>query len=366
MTQIAKTNISTSDPLTLCNGFALFPAIGTSRAGVSAAGNSGTLFDTNGALLFYRFSGNAGFSCFFGVCGPAYAIKMNLEGSAVNQSINLAVSNDELMAGFVMGLNVRLYFNLNVDEQQSTWVWDGWDSYLKTYWQNLINFSFDMTFDLIDMIFTIINLLLEEEGKKNTFIQKVDTWTPSLLGTWGMFDDVANCLVSNNGKMTATPTFTVPVDITSLIPPLDAFNTALKPFFSHFSMGPSIGIQVPVTVEMKKVKLDTVEYTNLTFGNGAVSGTTTGSAPDSPAKLAVGLDHTPGFDLSVGIFAQLNLLKLFNVGASISIPLLSLLNIKVTLGTYSNELSNTISKTSAKECSCGAGEDIEMVDVIFE
>jgi len=41
---------------------------------------------------------------------------MDLEGKAENRTVELTVSNDELAAGFFLGCNVRLYFNIILDE----------------------------------------------------------------------------------------------------------------------------------------------------------------------------------------------------------------------------------------------------------
>lgn len=366
MTQISKTRIATSDPVNICKGLALFPQIGTSRAGVSVSSNSGNLFNTNDTLLLWRLSANAGFEIFMGVCGPAYGVRMDLEGKAENRTIELTVSNDELAAGFFIGCNVRLYFNIILDENTPHWVWDGWNSHLELQWERLAVLRPEIRVDMIDLILTVIRLALDEQGSKDTLLQKANSITPALLGTWGLYDDRANTFVSNGGKMIVKPTFNIPIDIVSRVPALNAVNEALKPFFCRFSAGFQIGVQIPVTVEMKKVKLDTTEYTGLAFKDGKVSGTSTGNDPDSPREIKVELDHTPGFDLTLGVFANLNLCKLFNINASEFIPVLSQLGIKVKLGTYPNELSNTIGSTNITACGCGQEDGAALVDVIFE
>lgn len=365
MTPIPKTRIATSDPINLCKGFALFPQIGTVRAGVSGGANSGALFNTNDTLLTWRLGANAGYEITIGICGPAYAARLDMEGKAENGAVELTISNDEIAAGFFIGCAIRLYLNITIDELETTVVWDWWNTHLEQKWQRLATLRPEVRVDMIDLIMTVIRLVLDESGQKNTLIQKVNNISPALLGTWGMFDDRANQFAANQGKMVARPTFNIPIDIVPMIPELNAVNTGLKAFFSRFSAGPQIGVQIPVSVEMSKVKLDSTEYTGLSFGSGKVTGRTTAADPSNPGQLKVELKHTPGFDLTLGIFANLNICKLWNINTTMSLPILTLLGISPKLGTYSNELSNTIGQMFISSFT-GSEKDTGLVEVIFE
>jgi hypothetical protein len=181
-----------------------------------------------------------------------------------------------------------------------------------------------------------------------------------------MYDERKGNFVSNGGEMVATPTLNIPIDFAPMIAPLAAFNKILKPLFSNLSFGPLIGIQIPVTVKMKSVTLDYTKYSNLAFAAGKVSGTTTGADPGEASTINVELEHTAGFDISFGLFCNLNLVKLFNIGFSTTWPLLKTLGIEPKLGPYANNLSSPAGKTTAKACrECGSGSPA-IFDVIFE
>ncbi len=366
MPQIPKTLIATSDPLSICNGFALFPALGTFRSGYVGTDMAGTIFsikDEN--ILLFRLSANAKYEVVFGLCGPAYAAEMELEGSTHNGKIELTVAGDELQAGILFGLTLSFVCNITLDTLKLKWVWDGWNSHFDSTWSKLADFHINFEFDVIELIYELIKEGFESEHEETAF-KKVPVLSNQLIGSWGMYDERKGNFASNGGEMVATPTLNLPIDIAPMIEPVAELNLALKALFSRLSFGPLIGIQMPVTVKMKTVTLDSTKYSNLAFADGKMGGTTTGTDPSNPTKLTVELDHTAGFDLSFGIFLNLNLVKLFNIGFSTTWPLLKTLGIEPKLGPYANNLSNTIGKTTAKACSeCGAGS-ASVFDVIFE
>lgn len=366
MLNIPETVIATSDPLSICNGFALFPALGTLRTGYVGTGMAGTIFSiSNEQILLFRLSASATYEVVFGLCGPAYAAKLALEGSTDNKTLELTVVEDELQAGILFGLSLKFAFNIKLDTIQLKWVWDGWNSHFTSTWNQLANFQINFDLDVIELIYELIKEGLSEEGEE-TVIKKVPVLSKSLIGSWGMYDERSGSFASNGGEMVATPTLNLPIDITPMIEPVAELNLALKVLFSRLSFGPLIGIQMPVTVKMKTVTLDSTKYSNLTFADGKMGGTTTGTDPSNPTKLSVELDHTAGFDLAFGIFLNLNLVKLFNVGFSTTWPLLKTLGIQPNAGPYANNLSNTIGKKTGKACSeCGTG-NAGVFDVIFE
>jgi len=366
MTKINKTLIATSAPISVCKGLALFPQIGTSRAGVSASGTTGSIFSTKDTLLLWRLTADAGYDVFMGLCGPAYAVEMDVEGEADKGQVELTVSGDELQAGFFFGLTVGLHFSIDLEQYTTRIVWKGWHSHLESKWENVASIGPSIEVDMIDLILTVILLALEESGQEDTLLQKVDKFTPKLLGSWGMYDEQKNTFVENGGKMVAKPTFNIPIDITSMVPALKAVNESLKAFFCHFGTGPQIGVQIPVTVELNKIKLDSTEYADLSFSKGKVSGKTAGTDPSAPKELGLTLNHTPNFDLTLGVFASLQICKLFNVSGSVSIPILSMLGISPKLGTYSNDLKNDIGSESVASCGCGSLKGARLVEVIFD
>jgi len=366
MAEIPKTLIATSDPLSICNGFALFPKLGAFRSGYVGTNMANTIFSVNDEnLLLFRLSANAKYEVIFGLCGPAYAVEMELEGSTGNGSIELAVAGDEIQAGVLFGFTLSFVLGIQLDTMKFNWVWDGWNSNLEPSWSQLLNFHVNLEVDVIEFIYECIKKGFEAKDEETTF-KKVAHISNQLIASWGMYDERKGNFVSNGGEMVATPTLNIPIDITPMIEPLAAFNVTLKPLFSRLSFGPLIGIQIPVTVKMKSVTLDYTKYSNLAFAAGKVSGTTTGADPGDASTINVELEHTAGFDISFGLFCNLNLVKLFNIGFSTTWPLLKTLGIEPKLGPYANNKSNTVGKTTAKACrECGSGSPA-IFDVIFE
>jgi len=362
MTQIAQTQIATPNAMDLCGGFALFPKLGAFSSPASSV-NSGTIFSINNqTILLWSLTANAGYQLITGACGPSYAVKMDLNGSATNQKLALNVSNDELAAGFYFGVNLVFNLSLNLKQYELNWVWKGWHSHFESSWNTVASTNLSFTIDPLKLLFDFI---MEQLGDVVSFDPV--TLPAPLTSAWGLYDDQKGTFAKNKGVMKVSPTFNLSIDISDFIEETQALNEALKCFLSSLAFGPQIGIAMPVTVQMKKVSLDATDYTGLTFFNdGTLTGQTTGSAPANPTKLTVGLDHTPSFDLSLGVFVNLNLVKLWNIGYSISWPILGLLGINTSLASGSNTLSSNIGSLATQACGACGAEPAGLFDVIFE
>jgi len=196
-----------------------------------------------------------------------------------------------------------------------------------------------------------------------------EIFTETFKGSWGFYDERVDTFVKNKGEMLAKPGNNLQIDFSGKFPQSYELNVALKAFHGHFSFGPSFGYEIPVKVKMKTVTLGSTVYSNPVFDTktGKVSLTTKGADPHGATTMKVELEHTVGFDVNAGIFMNLNFAKVFNVGFSVSFPLLTLLGINIKLGgPYDNVLSNTIGKTAAKACvECGS-KPTSFMEVIFE
>lgn len=364
MAQIATTLIETPNAPDLCGGFALFPKLGafSSPASNITAGNIISI--NNQTIFLWNITANAGYKLVTGICGPSYAIKMDMEGTAANNTVTLNVSNDELAAGVYFGVNLDFNLSLTLQQYELNWVWAGWHSHLVSSWNTVANEQLTLT---IDPIGILIDFITKQLGDVVSF-DAIDPPIPTtqLTSSWGMYDDQKGTFAANKGIMKVSPSFDISIDVSDMIEETMALNEALKVFLSSLSFGPTIGVAMPVTVEMNKISLDATDFTGLTFANGTVNGQTTGTAPATPTKLTVGLDHTPSFDLELGLFVNLNLVKLWNIGYSISWPILGLLGINTSLATGHNTLSSNIGSTAAKACSSCGTPNAGIFDVIFE
>ncbi len=193
----------------------------------------------------------------------------------------------------------------------------------------------------------------------------------SLIGSWGMFDEKIDAFV-DNFDLKARPTLNLPIDISPMIEPLAAFNTLLKKLAGGLTFGPLIGIQIPVTAQMKSITIGSTKYPDLSYGydgsQASVRGTTDETDPVNPQILQVELEHTAGFDLAIGVFLNINFAKFFNIGFSVTWPLLTLLGIAPKTHPYANTLCNKIGSeslcTETDDDCCEQGH--AALEVIFE
>ncbi|MEZ0327565.1 MAG: hypothetical protein ACAH95_16825 [Fimbriimonas sp.] len=260
----------------------------------------------------------------------------------------MAVKDDVVEAGFFFGFNATAGISLNVDRISITWVWDGWHSGIRTSWESLVNLRFNATFDLVNLLLDLITYLLRESGNSNSLLQKVQNWTPTLLGSYGLFDRAGNQFQSQ-GQMFARPTFAVPINLVSLIPGLAALNKSLLALHGWLCVGPSVGFAIPTTVKITKIQLkgggQTATYPVSSVSGGVITGTTTDTVPTNPDTLALNMQHAPGFQLVCGFGASACVLKLIQFGVSTDLSIIELLGITVTGTSIDNLMDNHIGST---------------------
>ena len=341
-------NIATSDPLDLCQGFALFPGI-DARAGTAINNQGTTVLNTDPTVLLWKFSAKAGYTLTMGVCGPAYALLFSVPAlqwsdAAGQQQVRMQVSDDDLQAGFSVGFTIDLNLNFSITKSVAIHWYTPW----KRKWETKFSFNFDLKFDLINLILTVILKILEEDGKTDTFLQKVNNISPTLLGTWGMFDEKKNQFAGNAGTLEVNPAFTVPINLVPYIPGLSEIDKGLQVILGYLRAGPSVGISIPTTVSLDKITIDGNAYPiSSVDSSGNVTAEGSAEIAAAPETAGVELEHKPGFDIDFGVFAAAGILKLFNLSASYSFSVLALLGITVAAGPFSNTLSTSIANTEA-------------------
>lgn len=341
MATIPSTVLGTSDPVDLCKGFALFPNLGTIRAGISVQDTSKPLFRIAPNLLLWKINANASVGIRFGICGPAYGFRLNAQGSTTGNTINLALDGDQIAAGLIFGVDLGVNIQIQVQRLSLQWVWDGWNSHIKTTWESAANVNLAIDFDLIGTILAIILYVNDESENKNQLLSKLGTYIPNLIGSYGFYDAQSGQIASA-GEMSAEPAITIPINLANLIPPVQDINKLLAVLWGGIGFGPSIGIAVPTTVKITGVSLDAAEFNNATISNGTLTATTTAPVPQNPVNIGMGVQHNPNFELQAGVWAQFYILKIFQIGFSATVDILNLLGIKVSLGTYNNTVSSSV------------------------
>lgn len=359
MVDINKTELATSDPLDLCKGFALFPGLGAARAGISSGGKSAVILKKSANLLVLKGDFSFSYEVLMGVCGPSYAIKYDLEGTGSGKQIDMKVSNDEMWAGFFIGVTIQFPMYGKVEY----WKPGHWYSPWKGHWHDLGSFSIDPRIDLLGLIlYAIIKILGSDSA-----LAQVNNFLPGLVGSWGFTAFNTEGFVKGGGTMKAEPVMNIPINIIPLIPEIGEVDEALNKIGLKIASGPNIGIGIPVSVDLGKVDLDGHAYENPSWNSGGFSATGDDDVPTDPQNMSTRVTHTPGLTFLIGWFASASLFKLFRISATLNLDVLGILGLKIDLGTYNNTLSNTVGSEFVDSCdSCGAGQTASPVKVIFE
>lgn len=360
-TAIPSTLIATSQPLDLNASGAIgyFPDFDLHLA----ASSQGSIFSVNPTILLWNFNASAGWTVFIGVTGPAIALNLTLDGSHDGQGFQATVSKDEIQGGLLFGLTVGFNIGFTVNQASLHWVKDGWHSHFEKTWNTKFNANASVNFDLIAIILGIVVKIFEEDGKTDTLLQKVNNINNNLLGSYGLFDDVTNGFAST-GNFSVNPGFSLPINIVPFIPGLAQINEGLEALLGGLFIGPTIGMAIPATVHFNGISIANQAY-QVTGRNGnQISGTIQPGGPTAQAgQLQVNMDRSPGLDLTLGLGANVTLLKLFSIGGSISFDVLGALGIRPDLGTFPFTLANTLGSTTVADL--GELHDI-VAEVVFE
>lgn len=375
MATLPTTLIGTSDPVNLCEGFALFPEAAPIRAGVATSNKSNTLINENPTILVWSLTATGGYEFFFGVCGPSYAIKFNLSGeTSGDQNITLDVEDDEAQAGFFVGCTLTPTATLNVSEESITWVSDGWHSHFATSWSNAFSTNVEIEIDLLELLIDAILALTggdnpppDANGHKTFFQQVEQSVVPSAKG-YGLFDSKEDTFAANGGEIDLRPQITLPINIVPLIEPLEAISKGLEALSGELSAGPSLGLAVPTTINLTQVNFDDTVYGNFTYDstNDVLNGSTNGANPDDVETVTVTLQHTPGLDLTVGFYFDVGVLKIFSFSGSWDTGVLEDLGLTIAFGPYDNTLTNTAGSTTLGGSGRFSQTPGETIRVIFE
>ncbi len=359
MVDIEKTLLATSDPLDLCKGFALFPDVGTVRAGVSSGNSTHNILKKDAQILVLRGNFSFAYELLVGVCGPSYAIKYDLEGTGSGKQVDMKVSNDEMWAGFFVGFTMQFPMSGKVQY----WKPGHWYSPWKGKWHDLGSFSINPKIDLLGLIlFAIIKIMGPDSA-----LGQVNNFLPGLVGSWGFTAFDTSGFVKNGGKMSAEPVMNIPINIIPLIPAVGEVDDELAEIGLKISSGPNLGIGIPVTVEIGKVDLDGHAYEGPVWNSSGFTATGDDEVPENPSLMSTRVTHSPDLTFLIGWFASASLFKLFSISGTLNIDILSILGLSIKLGTYNNTLSNTVGSEYVDSCNtCGADQTARPVKVIFE
>ncbi|HYQ73436.1 MAG TPA: hypothetical protein VET88_16120 [Gammaproteobacteria bacterium] len=353
MAQLKKTRLGTSDiPGDICGqGLALFPKIGTLRAGVSAGQKPVTLINVNPSVWVASLEFSVTNTVKTGICGPGYGVLFDLEGDTDTTQGKFRVSDDSAAAGFFVGHAVEPKLKIN----------------FRAFGKKLAEASVGHEIDLIELLIDIIRKLLADSTENGEADKTKETTDKNgvKIGLWSMYDQVFGEL-SSAGKMTVRPSYDFPIDIASKLGWLSELLRQLRKVGAKLTFGPGLSVMVPVTIRLNDVQYGETRYAPLSFANGEYTGKS--QAPETRTHaVSTKLSHEPGFDIGLYLFASLKAGKWFKVGNKTpKLPLLKFMGIEkyVTAGPYYNCLENDegAQHVGTTGCSTTAGlDDFEIV-----
>jgi len=365
--KIAQTRLGTSDvPGDICNNaFALFPAVGTIRAGASFAEKNNNLLNKKPQLAMFRLTLSSGVTVLAGICGPGYGIRFEAAGETTGNTVSLAVSNDDTAAGFFAGYKVSLGITCKLEQ---------W--HLIGGWKPVFNLSPGFSVDLLNLLVELIKELVGGNGKVEDGVEvtegKDDKKQDKKKGggrkvkSIAIYDFVTGQF-AEKGSITVTPSYDLPLNIAAMIPQLKPFIAALKAWWGDFSFGPQISLMLPTTIQLAAIEVNGARYGNLAFSKGKFTGTSDQPAGGDPKRLGVTLVHRPGFDLGLSFFVEISVCKFFKLGGSTpKFPLLALLGIVVKTGPFPNTLQNDVGRKTVAGLTCPPGDSSQWAEVILE
>ena len=356
MTTIKKTRIGTSDiEGDICtNGLALFPAIGTLRAGISMGQKPKLkLLSAKPSVWVASLSFSVSNTVKTGVCGPGYGVAFDLDGEAGDTEGKFTVSNDWAAAGFFIGHAIEPSLDIN----------------LRAFGKEIVKMKIGKEIDLIAILIAAIKQFLAKSTQDGKVADKPNKEEKDgiTVGLWGMYDQGAGDL-GKKGELVVRPSYDFPMDIASKLGWMGALLKALRKVGAKLTFGPGLSTMIPVTVKLEDVQYGDTRYTPLSFQGGTYKGTA--QAADARAqKVSTGISHAPGFDIGLYLFVSLKVGKWFKVGKkSPKLPLLQFMGIEkyVTAGPFHNCLGNDEGATSVSSQSCSAAADLTDLDVVLD
>lgn len=354
MAQLQKTRFGTSDiPGDICGqGLALFPKIGTLRAGVSAGKKPVPLINVNPSVWVASLELSVTNTVKTGICGPGYGVRFDLEGETDAAQGTFRVSNDSAAAGFFVGHAVEPKLKINF------WL----------FGKEVAKANVGKEIDLIELLNDVIRKLLADSTENGKMEKGKKTDKDGVkVGLWGMYDQGFGKL-SSAGKMKVEPSYNFPIDIASKIGWLKPLLKSLRNLGASLKFGPGLSVMVPVTIRLDDVQHGEVRYTPLSFANGEYTGPAQSPEPRTHA-VSTQLAHEPGFEIGLYLFVSLKAGKWFSVGNQTpKLPLLKIMGIEkhVTGGPYYNCLQNDEGAQQVGPTGCASPAGLDDIEVVLE
>lgn len=295
MPEIPLTTVTT--PLTrgsldLCKGVPLYP-IGSLQAGVSGENVTGTIVDSRVTVGLGAATARVrmGFGFYCGICGPAYATNLSLQGTTSGSTMNLATPTSDTVAGLEIGFGLTLDFVIDIA---------GW-------------LAPDMSYQgrsTIDLVQKLLDGLLGRVSGGS--YQKGELQMPSGASFAAREVDLGG--LARTGTSSLRPEFFMILNVVNLFPSLKAANVALKEFGGSLEVGPTINLVMPVEIAVTGIRTDGLHHVVTGNVGNRLVGIESHPANVPAGTMEVVLTHRSSVEFGMGLGCNISVLKVFSLG----------------------------------------------------
>jgi hypothetical protein len=330
MITVNKT-VGTPGAVSLCTGKGIFHRNGTDLTIPLGYETSYT--------LWHQDNGSCGGDFYVGICGPAWALKMDLVGEASGNKLTLDPPTYECNAGMMMGLGLTTFsVSAHVSMLFSEFTWS-------------------ITVAEVDFLKILVWAYEQWSGKKLFPEEKPSAFT---TGSFGMNHD-AEGKMDSSLAIVRSPKVVLEWDL------LESFIAWTAPYaipeyntlkwFAELSFGPEFQITLNVNLKMAAIKVGGVEYKNLTYDsvtNKVVGTTTSATEPTTTDPVQVTFHETPSINFGLGFFFELKIAQLFCVRVDYFLNVLDGLGFTLS-GEYDQTVDSGSFSGACSTCAPGNG-----------
>lgn len=392
---IPNTTVGTNagDEPEICDGFALFPKVGTVRAGISYGKTGEYSWKPPGnqpvSFGIYSLLFEGGAELFGGICGPAYATTFDVNGTYDYIPASTDPQGDPTPAYAAAAVQIEngkltggLEIGYTADLSGAILVWEKSLSNPET--GTLIqSFELEVKIDLIGLLFKLIAALL---GPESAFTKFNTITESSILSSWGLVDTDGEPYgpkdnpdpADDNPRGEITPAFHLIVNLVPFTAGVEgleeiyAIEEGLAEIGGALSIGPVIVVGFPTTVRIPSITLNDHHLevdvrqdddSLLCADNDEPGGTPVtrvdrvGATLRHTVTISVGLGFSVIFSLGLGSFEYK-----FETGTVDMTRLLSVTDVP-TFGPYDNEVCSQSGQGPGSDPQCPAPEDSAQVAV---
>lgn len=374
--QIAETTIGTSDPgsigaFNLCTGLPLISNL-SSPLGWQLKKYAAAKWSWPLSAVAAEASVGIDFGLYAGLCGPSFGVRFNADGSIQNGQITLTVKDDEAVAGMYLGVGLDAAIVIKAE----VYVLFSFE------WDTVLTIDFKAGIDVLKVAIDLIEAVTQTEDMAALPDLQNAVETP-----FAFIGESSNRFATNKGVIGLSPAFAVPINLWAVlvaaaaatveVPGVDvasgvilAAHEALDLSLSDLGFGPTIGLSCLVKIQIKAVTVDGVVFNNPTITSGGqwvgTQADPTQTVPPAPTLLSVDLSHSMQLNLTIGLYAHVQVIEIWSVGATVQCDVAKLFDFPKSL-TTDHSLANTIGSvaTGALEPRGSDQDPTGLLDVRF-